>query len=88
MENNFLYKTLTNNIISNSRNNNNKKEYGITDPRSIKDTSNEGTRVANKNINYTKEKIPTSNTYPYESNNNTNTQNNEINIGRNKSIRQ
>ena len=69
MENNFLYKTLTNNIISNSRNNNNKKEYGITDPRSIKDTSNEGTRVANKNINYTKEKIPTSNTYPYESNN-------------------
>ena len=88
MENNGLYDTITNDIISDSRNINNKKEYEITDPRSIKDTNNEGTRVTNKNINYTKEKIPTSNAYPYESNNNTNTQNNEINIGRDKSIRQ
>ena len=66
-ENNSLYNTLTNDIISDSRNNNNRKEYGITDPQLIKDTNNEGTRATNKNINYNKETIPTSNDYPYES---------------------
>ena len=59
----------------------------ITDLRSFKDTNNERTRVTNTNINYNKEIIPASNAYPYESNNNTNTQHDTINIGRDKNIR-
>ena len=87
MENNGLYDTITNDIISDSRNKNNKKEYEITGPRSIKDINNEGTRVTNKNINCYKELIPTSNVYPGESNKNKNTQHNTINIGKDTNMR-
>ena len=54
MKINGLYDTPTNDIISDRRNNNNKKEYGITDPRPIKNTNNAEIRVTNKNVNYNK----------------------------------
>ena len=58
----------------------------ITNPWSIKDTNNEGTRITNKNIKYNKEPILKSNGYPDESNKNKNTEHNTITIGRDTNI--
>ena len=86
MENKGSYVTNKNDIISDSRNNNNKKEYSITNPRPIKDTNTKGTRVTNKNTKCNKEPIPTSHAYPDESNKNKNTEHNTITIGRDTKI--
>ena len=88
MESNGSYVTNKNEIISDSRNNNNKKEYRITNPRPIKDTNNEGTRVTNKNINCNKEPIPTSNAYLDESNKNKNIEHNTITVRKDTKISQ
>ena len=60
MGNNGSVSNYKNVIISASRNHNDKKEYRIMNPIPIKDKNNEGTRVANKNIQCNKESISTS----------------------------
>ena len=66
MGNNGSVSNYKNVIISASRNHNHKKEYRIMNPIPIKDKNNEGTRVANKNIQCNKESISTSNAYSDE----------------------